>query len=68
VIRRRDTGADACEAFGKCQDELRVHPRIESANPREIEKLKRHVAELQADATPPACPEHIVAPAAGSGA
>lgn len=40
---------NAREAPGKCQDELRVHQRIENANACEIDKLKRHVAKLQTD-------------------
>ena len=36
-------------ALEKCEQDFSIHTRIENANAREIEKLKRHVAKLQAD-------------------
>ena len=43
-------------ALDHCRSDLRVDTAVHAANTREIEKLKRHVAKLQADATPPGVP------------
>lgn len=37
----------ATQALAECRHDLGINQRIESANAREIEKLKRHVAALQ---------------------
>ena len=37
----------ATEALARVHSDLQIESRIESANTREIEKLKRHVAKLQ---------------------
>lgn len=47
VIRDQFTSAQA--ALEKCEQDFSIHTRIENANAREIEKLKRHVAKLQVD-------------------
>ena len=39
----------ATDAFEQCRHDSDIGQRIENANAREIEKLKRHVAKLQAD-------------------
>lgn len=45
----RDQVAIAQTALEKCEEDFSIHTRIENANAREIEKLKRHVAKLQVD-------------------
>lgn len=42
----------ATEALSTIREELDITDRIESANTREIDKLKRHVAKLQRLAQP----------------
>lgn len=51
---------DAKTALDECAQNIDIAQRIESANAREIEKLKRHVANLQTKDQARANPEPVV--------
>lgn len=56
---------EALEALEQCKTDATIQQRIENANTREIEKLKRHVAKLQLDVQPdiPPAPTTLPIPA-----
>lgn len=56
--------AEATRALEILRSELQISARIESANAREIEKLKRHVAKLQNPEPSEAMVGSVVAPRA----
>lgn len=56
--------AEATAFLESIRTDLGINSRIEAANTREIEKLKRHVAELQSKARAGTNPEPIAQPIA----